>query len=391
MRNDPLLTINKLLAERYTEAKAVFWAGSVSKNQGTATSDLDLVIIYDHLPNAYREAYLYEEWPIDAFVHDRETLRFFFEESRTGNGISGLLHMILQGREITEPTDFSESIKAVAQHYFEAGPASWDKARIDKERFHITDALDDIISARSRSEQIALAAGLYESLSQFYFRTKNQWSASGKLIAYYLQQDNPEFSKDFTQSFDNLFEERSTAYLERLIKSILAPYGGLLWDGYRSEAAPYQRLAEPAKVFSEDEKYQYYLDETGKGEVYDLLLKNIQAYNESHVGRYIRNFFALYIKSNNKIIAALNGHSLGDNCFINLVWVNEECRHQGLGSKLFAQLESYARSKNCKMIQLETYDFQAKGFYDQLGYTAVATFKNVFMGHTRYFMEKVLS
>lgn len=32
MKPNPLKTIKKLIEERYKDAKAVFWAGSVSKN-----------------------------------------------------------------------------------------------------------------------------------------------------------------------------------------------------------------------------------------------------------------------------------------------------------------------------------------------------------------------
>lgn len=90
LRNDPLPTIQKLIKERYVQAKAIFWAGSVSEGRGTSASDLDLIIVFEEVAHAYRETFIYDGWPIDAFIHDLNTLRYFFEESRTGNGISGL-------------------------------------------------------------------------------------------------------------------------------------------------------------------------------------------------------------------------------------------------------------------------------------------------------------
>ncbi|HAT9793188.1 TPA: GNAT family N-acetyltransferase, partial [Legionella pneumophila subsp. pneumophila] len=86
MRCSPQETIQKLIHERYSEARAVFWAGSVSQGEETQVSDLDLVIVYEKLIRAYREAFVYEGWPIDAFVHDRESIRYFFEESRINSG-----------------------------------------------------------------------------------------------------------------------------------------------------------------------------------------------------------------------------------------------------------------------------------------------------------------
>ncbi len=234
MRNQPLPTIQKLILERYPEAKAVFWAGSVAKNLGTEASDLDLIVVYEQIPNAYREAFIYEEWPIDAFVHDTNTLHYFFEESRTSSGIPGLISMVLEGLEVTTPTDFSKNIKAIAQKTFEAGPHPWSKEQIDKERFLITDMLEDIKLPASREEQIASTARLYEDLLNFYFRAQNKWSASGKSIIRYLQQDNPELALEFTRCFENIFQTGNAADLEKLIKKILAPFGGLLWNGFNS-------------------------------------------------------------------------------------------------------------------------------------------------------------
>jgi aminoglycoside 6'-N-acetyltransferase len=244
LRNDPLPTIQKLIKERYPDAKAAFWAGSVASNQGTSASDLDLVIVYESLPHAYREAFVYDGWPIDAFIHDLDTLRYFFKESKTGNGISGLSYMILNGREVTNPSVFSENVKTLAQEVLNAGPATWDQEQINKERFLITDVLDDIKYPAGRDEQIASAAWLLEALGQFYFRSQNKWCASGKSIIRYLKSDNPDLALEFTQAFEGLFQTGDSAALELLAKKILEPYGGLFWNGFRSDAPKESRITE---------------------------------------------------------------------------------------------------------------------------------------------------
>ena len=243
-KNDPLATIQKLIKERYEDAKAIFWAGSVSVNQGTSASDLDLVIVFESLPNAYREAFFYDGWPIDVFIHDLDTLQYFFEESRTGNGISGLCYMILNGREVTNPSAFSENVKTLAQEVLNAGPATWEQEQIDKERFLITDVLDDIKNPAGRDEQIASAAWLLEALGQFYFRSQNKWCASGKSIIRYLKSDNPDLALEFTQAFEGVFQTGYSAALELLVKKILKPYGGLFWNGFRSDAPKESRITE---------------------------------------------------------------------------------------------------------------------------------------------------
>jgi hypothetical protein len=102
MRTDPLPTIQKLIKERYVHAKAVFWAGSVQKRQGTSASDLDLVIVFEEIANAYREAFIYDGLPIDAFIHDLDTLKYFCRKLEASDGKPALINMILQGKEILE-------------------------------------------------------------------------------------------------------------------------------------------------------------------------------------------------------------------------------------------------------------------------------------------------
>ena len=390
-RSDPLLTLKKLLSERYQDALAIFWAGSVSNDEGTSASDLDLVIVYEQLPNAWREAFIFEGWPIDAFVHDKDTLRYFFEESKNGSGISGLLHMVLYGREITPASTFSENIKTLAKQFLQAGPTVWNKENIDKERFLITDTLEDVLFPKSRAEQMASAAWLYEALSQFYFRALNKWCASGKSIARYLEQDNPEIAKEFSESFESVFQTGEGADLKKLTQKILQPFGGFLWDGYKSEAPQDARISEAIALDESEDGYQVYLDESNNENVGDIILKGLKSYNESKIGLYSRKPFLLFIRSQTgNVIAGLSGDILGNLCGIHLMWVDHLHRKKGLGTKIIGKLEQYALSKGSDLIQLDTTEFQAKDFYEKLGYVTVAILDKGFMGHKQYIMRKVL-
>ncbi len=66
---------------RYADAAAVFAAGSIVRGEGTAFSDLDLVVVYPRLPCAYRKSFRCEGYPVEAFVHDPETLPTSFWRS----------------------------------------------------------------------------------------------------------------------------------------------------------------------------------------------------------------------------------------------------------------------------------------------------------------------
>jgi predicted nucleotidyltransferase len=234
--NDALLTIQKLIKERYENAKAVFWAGSVAANQGTDLSDLDLVIVFESLPNAYREAFIYDSWPIDAFIHDLSTLRYFCGKLEASDDKRALMNMILTDREILKPNEFSSQAKNIAEQALARGPDSWTQAQIDKERFLITDILDDIKSPKNKEEQIISAVHLFEPLLQFYFRAQKKWAASGKSLIRLFKQDNPELAEEWTTAFEILIQTGDASGIESAVTKILAPHGGYLWDGFRSDA-----------------------------------------------------------------------------------------------------------------------------------------------------------
>lgn len=108
-------------ASRYRDARVVFHAGSIVRGEDTPHSDIDLVVVHDRLDHAYRESFVADGWPIEAFVHDRETLLYFFGTDRA-QGIAVLAAMIDEGAELPASNDFSAAIKNSARSALTAGP-----------------------------------------------------------------------------------------------------------------------------------------------------------------------------------------------------------------------------------------------------------------------------
>ena len=65
-------------------------------------------------------------------------------------------------------------------------------------------------------------------------------------------------------------------------------------------------------------------------------------------------------------------------------------RNSGLGSALMAQAEGIAREHQCAGIWLDTFEFQAPGFYEKLGFTRCGSIRNFWNGHDRHIYEKRL-
>jgi hypothetical protein len=222
---------------RYQNAIAVFLAGSVIRGQATAFSDLDLVVVFEDLDHAWRESFTHGGWPVEAFVHDLETLKYFFHEMDAKSGCPSLPQMVAEGKVIAGSAEFAGSLKEMARALIAQGPPVWDETQLQTKRYQITDILDDIRDPRSAAELTASGARLYELLADFYLRSNGLWSANGKTIPRRLREVNSAFAERFENAFDELFCRNSAGSVIAMSEEVLQPFGGTLFDGYRLDAS----------------------------------------------------------------------------------------------------------------------------------------------------------
>lgn len=74
--------------------------------------------------------------------------------------------------------------------------------------------------------------------------------------------------------------------------------------------------------------------------------------------------------------------------YIDTLWVDETYRGKGLGSQLLTEVERTAKEKGCYLIHLDTFDFQAKEFYEKQGYKVFGVLEDCPKEHCRYYMKK---
>jgi hypothetical protein len=245
-RNDLLSEIQRATEEirknKYPQAHVVFLAGSLVRGEGTSTSDLDLVVLFDRIPCAYRESFIYNRWPVEAFVHDPQTLEYFFWEVDRQSGFPSLPAMVAEGVEIPEVSEFSDSLKRLAAAVLNEGPPKWSEKDLSNSRYAITDLIEDLRDPRSTQELHATATLLYSALANHYFRSRRVWSAKGKAIPRRLNAIDVSFAGRYIDSFESLFlKNHATAVIE-LAKEILEPDGGFLFEGHRLEAPESWRI-----------------------------------------------------------------------------------------------------------------------------------------------------
>ena len=235
--NDHILGVARALRlERYPDAAAVFAAGSLIRGEGTAYSDLDLVVIYPELTCAYRESFKFQGYPVEAFVHDPETLEYFFLEMDRASGVPALPQMVVEGVEIPAPNDVSLALKQRAVALIKAGPPALEVETENRWRYAVTDLLDDLRDARSHDELVGTGARLYEQLADYHLRRQGLWSAKGKSIPRALRRADADLCDRYSRSFDNLFKLSDPRMVIQLAEELLGAGGGPLFEGYRADA-----------------------------------------------------------------------------------------------------------------------------------------------------------
>ena len=125
----------------------------------------------------------------------------------------------------------------------------------------------------------------------------------------------------------------------------------------------------------------------------DYICDRLVEYNLSKVPAtqeiLFENINKKFLNANGEIIAGCVARMYCWNVlYIDILWVDENYRHQGLGSKLLEYVENTAKEKGCYLIHLDTFDFQAKDFYLKHGYEIFGILTDCPKGHCRYYLKK---
>jgi hypothetical protein len=230
-----LATAQAVMTERYPDADFAFVAGSIIRGQGTAHSDIDLVVVYRRIGRARRESFRSGGFPVEAFVHDPATLRWFMDQD-VARGRPSIITMVADGRLVGPVTTGAETLRSEALGLLAKGPPPLAAERRDALRYEITDLIDDLRDRRTPQEMLAIGAALHQRLADLTLLGRGHWTGSGKWIPRLLAALDESLSRDFDEAFRRLFAEGRADLLIAFAEAELGRHGGPLFEGDRREA-----------------------------------------------------------------------------------------------------------------------------------------------------------
>lgn len=121
----------------------------------------------------------------------------------------------------------------------------------------------------------------------------------------------------------------------------------------------------------------------------DSIEENLDRYDENYITYRIDASISIGIKDANKLVAGLDGQMTAFKIlYISTVYVDEAYRGLGLARRLMEEAELRARKLGANLIRLDTFNWQGKEFYKELGYEEVGFYESLEDGFSEHFYLK---
>jgi GNAT superfamily N-acetyltransferase len=124
----------------------------------------------------------------------------------------------------------------------------------------------------------------------------------------------------------------------------------------------------------------------------DVVREGLLAFNVEHIKRQPQSAsLNLFLRNpSGQVIGGLLGGWRWGWLYIDKLWIQAEYRKLGGGSRLLKVAEAEAIAAGCTDAVVDTFSFQARGFYERHGYEVYATLEGFPPGHRQLFFRKKL-
>lgn len=133
------------------------------------------------------------------------------------------------------------------------------------------------------------------------------------------------------------------------------------------------------------------LDEQPDQAVLQRIIDGVRAYNFAVTGHQKPQPYGVFLLDEaGTIVGGVQASLWGNAVHIDALWVEEAYRGRGHGEALMHATEAHAMAQGKKLAYVETMSFQARPFYEKLGYEVFGQIEELADGHTFYILKKAL-
>jgi len=122
-----------------------------------------------------------------------------------------------------------------------------------------------------------------------------------------------------------------------------------------------------------------------------VVVDHLDTYNVAVTGFHEYSPVNLFLRdAGDEVVGGLLAGIWGGVLRVRILWVSEALRGRGFGRRLMETAERRAVERGCRHVFLDTFSFQAPGFYEKLGYETYAKAEDWPVGHAHHFLRKDL-
>ncbi|BBP98730.1 N-acetyltransferase [Burkholderia sp. SFA1] len=114
----------------------------------------------------------------------------------------------------------------------------------------------------------------------------------------------------------------------------------------------------------------------------------LAAFNRAQLGPSHQRDLAVSLYRDDDFLGGLAGFTAWDWLFVKWLWIREDARRAGLGTRALAAAENEAIKRGCRAAWLDTVNPAAHALYARCGYETFGELADFHAGKPRYFMQK---
>jgi len=120
-----------------------------------------------------------------------------------------------------------------------------------------------------------------------------------------------------------------------------------------------------------------------------VVLDGLRAFNVAVIGQPNERPVDVFVRAaDGRVLGGLVGVIKWRWLYVSKLWIPDSLRGRDLGTAIMRRAEEHAWSEDCLGVYLDTFEYQALGFYQKLGYELFGTLEGFPPGYRQFYLRK---